>query len=232
MGGTAIVMGVEHRRHLSRVSTCGATATASPRSRRPTSPPPTPTSRARSPRSFSLSAAVNEGWPHRTRRSTSRGFLTYRPFNKSDEKWKFKIRDAEPHEDEADGLREHHRRLIEHRHRADHRAARTLRFGKLPARVRLRLDDRPRTSRRERRHHEACGRLAGAPRRSRPRYGYGYAATSLQLAAAVNTIANGGVYVAPRLVLSTIDANGRTHNGADSPSHEVVTPQTAATMNR
>ena len=44
-----------------------------------------------------------------------------------------------------------------------------------------------------------------------PRYGYGYAATSLQLAAAVNTIANGGVYVAPRLVLSTIDANGQTH---------------------
>ena len=63
-----------------------------------------------------------------------------------------------------------------------------------------------------------------------PRYGYGYAATSLQLVAAVNTIANGGVYVAPRLVLSTIDANGRTHKAPDSPSHEVVTPQTAATM--
>jgi cell division protein FtsI (penicillin-binding protein 3) len=63
-----------------------------------------------------------------------------------------------------------------------------------------------------------------------PRYGYGYAATSLQLVAAVNTIANGGVYVAPRLVLSTIDANGQTHKAPDSPSHEVVTPQTAATM--
>ena len=63
-----------------------------------------------------------------------------------------------------------------------------------------------------------------------PRYGYGYAATSLQLVAAVNTIANGGVYVAPRLVLSTIDANGQTHNAPPSPSHEVVTPQTAATM--
>jgi cell division protein FtsI (penicillin-binding protein 3) len=63
-----------------------------------------------------------------------------------------------------------------------------------------------------------------------PRYGYGYAATSLQLAAAVNTIANGGVYVAPRLVLSTIDAKGQTHNAPPSPSHEVVTAQTAATM--
>ena len=63
-----------------------------------------------------------------------------------------------------------------------------------------------------------------------PRYGYGYAATSLQLAAAVNTIANHGVYVAPRLVLSTIDAKGQTHDAPPSPSHEVVTPQTATTM--
>jgi cell division protein FtsI (penicillin-binding protein 3) len=52
----------------------------------------------------------------------------------------------------------------------------------------------------------------------------------LQLVAAVNTIANGGRYVAPRLVLSTIDADGRTHPAPASPSHEVVTPQTAATM--
>jgi cell division protein FtsI (penicillin-binding protein 3) len=52
----------------------------------------------------------------------------------------------------------------------------------------------------------------------------------LQLAAAVNTIANGGVYVAPRLVLSTIDAQGQPHPAPPSPSREVVTPATAATM--
>jgi cell division protein FtsI (penicillin-binding protein 3) len=63
-----------------------------------------------------------------------------------------------------------------------------------------------------------------------PRYGYGYAATSLQLIAGVNTIANGGIYVAPRLVLSTIDAHGQTHDAPASPTHEVVTPETAATM--
>ena len=32
-----------------------------------------------------------------------------------------------------------------------------------------------------------------------PAYGYGYSATSLQLVAAVNTVANGGIYVAPTI---------------------------------
>ena len=57
-----------------------------------------------------------------------------------------------------------------------------------------------------------------------PRYGYGYAATSLQLAAAVNTIANGGVYVAPRLVLSTIDADGQTHEAPFADARGRVAP--------
>ena len=34
------------------------------------------------------------------------GFLTYRPVNKSDEKWKFKIRDAEPHNPQPMSLRD------------------------------------------------------------------------------------------------------------------------------
>jgi cell division protein FtsI (penicillin-binding protein 3) len=39
-------------------------------------------------------------------------------------------------------------------------------------------------------------------------YGYGYTATSLQLAAAVNSVANGGTYVAPKLLMATIGADG------------------------
>jgi cell division protein FtsI (penicillin-binding protein 3) len=39
-------------------------------------------------------------------------------------------------------------------------------------------------------------------------YGYGYSVTALQLAAAVNTVANGGVYVAPKLVEAVIGADG------------------------
>ncbi len=61
-------------------------------------------------------------------------------------------------------------------------------------------------------------------------YGYGYAATAIQLAAAVNTIANDGTYVAPKLVLSTIDAVGKVTPTEPSPTHQVVTPQTAAEM--
>ena len=46
-------------------------------------------------------------------------------------------------------------------------------------------------------------------------YGYRYAATSLQLAAAANTIANGGVYVAPKLVQG--DDRRRTGQITDTP---------------
>lgn len=62
-------------------------------------------------------------------------------------------------------------------------------------------------------------------------YGYGYSATSLQLAAAVNTIANGGTYVAPKLVKATVDASGALVATAASATHRVVTAQTASEMN-
>lgn len=60
-------------------------------------------------------------------------------------------------------------------------------------------------------------------------YGYGYAATALQLVSAVNVVANDGVYVAPRIILSTI------HSGINSPTpasatHTVLTAATAQTM--
>ena len=178
---------------------------------------------------FSLSAAVNEGLATPKTTISVPGFLTYRPINKSDEKWKFKIRDAEPHNEEQMSLRD----IIVHSSNIGTvlitEGLGTLKFGDYL-------------------HQFGFGSTTGlglpgessgimkpaadwqATEKVTPRYGYGYAATSLQLAAAVNTIANGGVYVAPRLVLSTIDSKGQTHDAPPSPSHEVVTPQTAATM--
>ena len=178
---------------------------------------------------FSLSAAVNEGLATPETTIEVPGFLTYRPVNKSDEKWKFKIRDAEPHNPEPMSLRD----IIVHSSNIGTvlmtEGLGTLRFGRylhefgFGSTTGLGLPD------------ESAGIMKPAAdwqatEKVTPRYGYGYAATSLQLIAGVNTIANGGVYVAPRLVLSTIDAKGRTHDAPPSPTHEVVTPQTAATM--
>lgn len=63
-------------------------------------------------------------------------------------------------------------------------------------------------------------------------YGYGFAATSLQIVSAVNAVANGGMYVPPRLVLSTIDESGNVWNTPMGDSHRVVSKETADTMSR
>ena len=72
----------------------------------------------------------------------SRASSIYRRVNKSDEKWKFKIRDAEPHNDEPMSLRD----IIVHSSNIgtvlDHRRPRHAEVRSIPARVRLRLDDR------------------------------------------------------------------------------------------
>ena len=61
-------------------------------------------------------------------------------------------------------------------------------------------------------------------------YGYGMAATPLQLIAGVNTVANKGVYVAPKLVSSTIDKAGKRHELPSVETRQVLKPETAATM--
>ncbi|MFM8529703.1 MAG: peptidoglycan D,D-transpeptidase FtsI family protein [Ilumatobacteraceae bacterium] len=61
-------------------------------------------------------------------------------------------------------------------------------------------------------------------------YGYGFAATSLQLAAAVNTVANGGMYVPPRLVMSTIDDRGIEWDAPLGEGRRVISEATADTM--
>jgi cell division protein FtsI (penicillin-binding protein 3) len=59
-------------------------------------------------------------------------------------------------------------------------------------------------------------------------YGQGVSSTSLQLVAAVNTIANGGVYVAPKLVKATVGPDGTMTDTAPSESHRVVSEEAAA----
>lgn len=57
--------------------------------------------------------------------------------------------------------------------------------------------------------------------------GQGLAVTALQMLVAYNTIANGGVRVAPRLVKATIDSRGREVPAPPAPRHRVVSEQTA-----
>lgn len=58
-------------------------------------------------------------------------------------------------------------------------------------------------------------------------YGQGVSSTPVQLVAAVNVIANDGRYVAPRLVSATVQPDGDLSPAAPSPSHEVISTQTA-----
>ncbi len=61
-------------------------------------------------------------------------------------------------------------------------------------------------------------------------YGQGLASTSIQLASAVNAIANDGMYVSPRLVKATVGPDGEVTEAAPSATHEVVRPEIAAQM--
>jgi cell division protein FtsI (penicillin-binding protein 3) len=61
-------------------------------------------------------------------------------------------------------------------------------------------------------------------------YGQGVGVTAVQLTAAMNTIANGGTYVAPKLVRSTIDRTGTEQMIPASPTHQVIRPEVAADM--
>jgi cell division protein FtsI (penicillin-binding protein 3) len=58
-------------------------------------------------------------------------------------------------------------------------------------------------------------------------YGQGFASTSIQLASAINTIANDGTYVAPKLVAATVGPAGEITQTAPSATHEVISAETA-----
>jgi cell division protein FtsI (penicillin-binding protein 3) len=59
-------------------------------------------------------------------------------------------------------------------------------------------------------------------------YGQGLASTSIQLVSAINVIANGGVYVAPKLVKATIGPDGTMTDTDPSATHVAVRPEVAA----
>jgi cell division protein FtsI (penicillin-binding protein 3) len=61
-------------------------------------------------------------------------------------------------------------------------------------------------------------------------YGYHYQASAVQFAAAINAVANGGVYVAPKLLKGTIGADGVVQETPASDTHEVISAASAATM--
>ena len=62
--------------------------------------------------------------------------------------------------------------------------------------------------------------------------GQGVAVTALQMLGAYNTIANGGVYVAPSLVKATVDAEGEEHPAKAPDERRVVSEGTAAEVTR
>jgi cell division protein FtsI (penicillin-binding protein 3) len=60
--------------------------------------------------------------------------------------------------------------------------------------------------------------------------GQGVSVTAMQMLFAFNTIANDGVYVPPKLVGTTVDADGERHPGASGSPRRVVSRATAAQM--
>lgn len=61
-------------------------------------------------------------------------------------------------------------------------------------------------------------------------YWQGVAASPIQLIAAVNTIANDGTYVSPKLVRSTVDRSGELRDMPPAATRQVVRPEVAETM--
>ena len=61
-------------------------------------------------------------------------------------------------------------------------------------------------------------------------FGQGVAVTAVQMAAAVSTIANGGVYVPPTLVAGTTTPDGVHHPGAAPTTHRVVSADAATAV--
>jgi cell division protein FtsI (penicillin-binding protein 3) len=58
--------------------------------------------------------------------------------------------------------------------------------------------------------------------------GQGVAVTAVQMLEAFNVIANGGVYVEPKLVQATVSKDGTRHDTPAAASHRVVSARTAA----
>ena len=63
-------------------------------------------------------------------------------------------------------------------------------------------------------------------------YGQGISVTPMQMASVYATVANGGVWVQPRLVSGTVDANGTFTPAPASPTKRVLQPETASILSQ
>jgi cell division protein FtsI (penicillin-binding protein 3) len=61
-------------------------------------------------------------------------------------------------------------------------------------------------------------------------FGYHYQASALQFTAAVNAVANGGVFIAPKLLKATIGDNGQVRPTPPSTTHRVISGPASLTM--
>ncbi|MGI8793690.1 MAG: peptidoglycan D,D-transpeptidase FtsI family protein [Acidimicrobiales bacterium] len=61
--------------------------------------------------------------------------------------------------------------------------------------------------------------------------GQGIAVTAVQMLAAYNTVANGGLYVAPKLIKAVVGSDGKPKLTEPSPTRRVVSPTTARQLN-
>ena len=138
--------------------------------------------------------------------------------------------DHDPHAVVTLGPDRHHARVVEHRHDHDCPAARRERLGRLPHR----------TSASARRPGiDFPGESAGLLRPVSSWYstdmgsipiGQGVSVSALQMLAAYNAVANGGKYVAPRLVRATIDGKAYATPAAEARTRRAVSVSTATAV--
>ena len=111
-------------------------------------------------------------------------------------------------------------------HDQDRAAGRRRPARQLPPPVRLRPEDGPRAALRGGRHPAAPQGVQLHVHGLDPDR-QGIAVTAIQMLEAYNVIANGGLYVPPKLVLDTVDKAGDRHPIDSGPSHRVVSASTA-----
>ncbi|MEO6124628.1 MAG: penicillin-binding protein 2 [Ilumatobacteraceae bacterium] len=175
---------------------------------------------------ITASAALNEGTVVPT---TSFNVPWFRNFNENT-KWQKTIRDAEPHKEEWWSVRDilvHSSNIgtmllsdtIGPEKQYDYMKA--FGFGDKTT-----LDFPGETSGLFRDWHQWEG-----TEKLTPAYGYGVCVPSIQLVSAVNVVANGGVYVAPRLLQATIGTDGVPVAAEPSVTRVVIEPEVAAEVN-
>ena len=174
---------------------------------------------------FSIAAAINEG---AVDTSSSFSVPGYQVFDKGT-KWEYKVTDADPHGLDDMSVR---KIFVDSSNIGTIQISRTLDTKKNHEYLKL-FGFGTKTS------VEYPGESRGSLRpvskwqgteKFSFSYGYGYTSTALQLTAAVNVVANKGVYVAPKMLLKSTDKDGTTISTPASATHQVLSASTAQTM--